>query len=111
MDRSSTDGNDSSIVSHESISLLEVDATDIDYDEKYLYAACRDQVIRVYNKEDWQLVAELSDTDTPPLAVDVDEDQLYATCEKKVYVWKKETWGMIARSNQNGPCRGPTMDG
>ncbi|MHA1135036.1 MAG: hypothetical protein ACTSSE_00955 [Candidatus Thorarchaeota archaeon] len=95
MDRSSTGGNDISIVSHESISLLEVDAIDIDYDEKYLYAACRDQVIRVFSKNDWQLVAEMSDTDSPSLAVDVDEGQVYATCEKRVYVWKKETWGMI----------------
>jgi len=94
MDRSSTGGNDASIVSHEAISLLEVDAIDIDYDEKYLYAACRDQVIRVFNKNDWQLVAELSDTDSPPLAVDVDKGQVYATCEKRVYVWKKETWGV-----------------
>ncbi|MGY5860075.1 MAG: hypothetical protein RTU63_11950 [Candidatus Thorarchaeota archaeon] len=95
MDRSSTGENDVSIVSHDSISLLEVDAIDIDYDKKYLYAACRDQVIRVYSKNNWQLVAEMSDTDSPPLAVDVDEDQVYATCEKRVYVWKKETWGMI----------------
>jgi hypothetical protein len=95
MDRSSTGGNDLSIISHESISLLEVDAIDIDYDEKYIFAACRDQVIRVFKKSDWQQVAELSDTESPPLAVDVDEDQVYATCEKRVYVWKKETWGMI----------------
>jgi hypothetical protein len=95
MDRSSKGGNDTSIVSHESISILEVDAVDIDYDEKYLYTACRDHVIRVFKKSDWQLIAELSDTESPPLAVDVDEDQIYATCERRVYVWKKETWGMI----------------
>ncbi len=94
MDRSSTGGSDSTIVSHESISLLEVDAIDIDYDDQYLYAACRDHTIRVFSKNDWKLVAELSETDTPPLAVDVDEDHIYATCERRVYVWKKDTWGM-----------------
>jgi len=95
MDNSSIGGNDSAIISHESISLLEVDALDIDYDSKYLYAACRDHKIRVYDKNNWQLVTELSETDAEPLAVDVDDEQLYATCEKRVYVWKKDTWGMI----------------
>ncbi|MGY5878984.1 MAG: WD40 repeat domain-containing protein [Candidatus Thorarchaeota archaeon] len=95
MDHSSTGGSDSAIVSYDSISLLEVDAIDIDFDEKYLYAACRDQHIRVFDKTTWQLVAELSVTDAEPLAVDVDEGQVYATCEKRVYVWKKESWGMI----------------
>ena len=95
MDHSSTGGSDGTIVSHETISLLEVDAIDIDYDENYLYAACRDQHIRVYNKSNWQLIAELNISDSAPLAVDVDEDQVYATCERKVYVWKKEKWGMI----------------
>ena len=95
MDRSSTGGSDNTIVSHESISVLEVDAIDMDYDDQYLYAACRDHTIRVYSKSNWHLVAELSETETPPLAVDVDEDQIYATCERRVYVWKKETWGMI----------------
>jgi len=95
MDHSSTGGIDSSIVSHESISLLEVDAIDVDYDDKYLYAACVDQNIRVYDKSDWQLVVELNVTDSVPLAVDVDEEQVYATCEKRVYVWKKDSWGMI----------------
>ncbi|MGY5873779.1 MAG: hypothetical protein RTV72_16140 [Candidatus Thorarchaeota archaeon] len=95
MDRSSTGGIDATIVSHQSISLLEVDAIDIAYDTKYLYAACRDQHIRVFDKTTWQLVAELGETDSTPLAVDVDEEQVYATCEKRVYVWKKDTWGMI----------------
>ncbi len=95
MDHSSTGGIDSSIVSHESVSLLEVDAIDVDYDDKYLYAACVDQNIRVYDKSDWQLVVELNVTDSVPLAVDVDEEQVYATCEKRVYVWKKDSWGMI----------------
>jgi len=95
MDHSSTGGIDSSIVSHESVSLLEVDAIDVDYDDKYLYAACVDQNIRVYDKSDWQLVVELNVTDSIPLAVDVDEEQVYATCEKRVYVWKKDSWGMI----------------
>jgi len=95
MDHSSTGGIDSNNVSHESVSLLEVDAIDVDYDDKYLYAACVDQQIRVYNKSDWQLVVELNVTDFVPLAVDVDEEQVYATCEKRVYVWKKNSWGMI----------------
>ncbi len=95
MDHSSTGGNDSTIVSHESVSLLEVDAIDIDYDDKYLYAACRDHKIRVYDKNDWQLLTELSESDAQPLAVDADDEQIFATCEKRVYVWKKETWGMI----------------
>jgi hypothetical protein len=72
-----------------------VDAVDIDYDDKYLYAACRDLRVRVWSKMDWHLVAELSETLTEPLAVDVDDEQIYATCEKRVYVWKKDTWGMI----------------
>ncbi len=95
MDNTSSSGNDSAIISHESISLLEVDAIDIDYDTDYLYAACRDQCIRVFDKNTWKLVAELSEPDSEPLAVDVDDAQVYATCEKRVYVWKKNTWGMI----------------
>lgn len=87
--------SESSSLSYETISELEVDAVDIDYDEKYIYAACRDLRVRVWSKKDWQLVAELSETLTEPLAVDVDAEQIYATCEKRVYVWKKETWGMI----------------
>ncbi|TFG31155.1 hypothetical protein EU528_06950 [Candidatus Thorarchaeota archaeon] len=95
MDHTLTGGSDSNIVSHESISLLEVDAIDIDYDDKYLYAACTDQHIRVFDKNTWQLVVELNTSDSDPLAVDVDAEQVYATCEKRVYVWKKGTWGMI----------------
>lgn len=95
MDNTLSSGNDSTIISHESISLLEVDAIDIDYDSNFLYAACRDQSIRVFDKNTWKLVAELSEPDTEPLAVDVDDAQVYATCEKRVYVWKKDTWGMI----------------
>jgi len=94
MDNTSSAGNDSTIISHESISLLEVDAIDIDYDNDYLYAACRDQSIRVFDKNTWKLVAELSEPDSEPLAVDVDDARVYATCEKRVYVWKKEGWGM-----------------
>ena len=94
MDNKSSGGNDSAIISHESISLLEVDAIDIDYDDNYLYAACRDQRIRVFDKNTWNLVAELSEPDSEPLAVDVDDSRVFATCEKRVYVWKKEGWGM-----------------
>lgn len=94
MDHSSIGGNGVANVSHESITHLDVDAVDIDFDEKYLYAACRDQHVRVYSKKDWHLVVELSQTESAPLAVDVDDTQVYATSEKRVYVWKKETWGM-----------------
>ena len=95
MDRSSTNKNDSSLVSSESVSLLDVDVVDIDFDDKFVYAACSDNHVRVYSKNNWHLVSELGETDTEPLAVDVDEEQVYATCDKRVYVWKKETYGMI----------------
>ncbi|TFF84256.1 hypothetical protein EU524_01260, partial [Candidatus Thorarchaeota archaeon] len=95
MDKTARASNDSAVVSHETVTELEVDAIDVSYDEQFLYAACRDLKIRVWSKETWQLVAELGETDTEPLAVDVDESQVYATCEKRVYVWNKESWGMI----------------
>lgn len=95
MDRSSNNKNDSSLVSSDSVSLLDVDVVDIDFDDKFVYAACSDNHVRVYSKNKWQMVAELGETDTEPLAVDVDEEQVYATCDKRVYVWKKETYGMI----------------
>jgi hypothetical protein len=95
MDHLSTGESDSAIISHETVSLLDVDALDIAHDEKYLYAACRDNHIRVFRKIDWQQIADLSETESVPLAVDVDAEQVFATCEKRVYVWKKETWGMI----------------
>jgi tetratricopeptide (TPR) repeat protein len=79
---------------HEVIAALEADAVHIVHDERFLYAACRDLKVRVWSKEDWQLVAELGETSTEPLMVHVDEDRVYATCERRVYVWKKETWGM-----------------
>ncbi|MFX0055510.1 MAG: hypothetical protein ACFFAX_09680 [Promethearchaeota archaeon] len=79
---------------HEVIAVLEADAVHIVHDERFLYAACRDLKVRVWSKEDWQLVAELGETSTEPLVVHVDEDRVYATCERRVYVWKKETWGM-----------------
>ena len=87
--------NDSAHVSYETVVELDVDAIDIAYDDRFLYAACRDQRVRVWSKESWQLVAELGETATEPLAVDVDETEVYATCEKRVYVWNKESWGMI----------------
>lgn len=94
MDKSSLGSNDSVPVSYEKVILLEAPAVDLTYDESFLYAACKDQRIRVWSKTDWQLVAELGETDTPPLIVDVDDTQVFATCERRVYVWKKETWGM-----------------
>ncbi|MHA3963928.1 MAG: WD40 repeat domain-containing protein [Candidatus Thorarchaeota archaeon SMTZ1-45] len=94
MDKGSLGSNDSVPVSHEKVIHLEVSAVDLTYDEIFLYAACRDQRVRVWSKTDWQLVAELGETDTPPLVVDVDDTQVFATCERRVYVWKKDTWGM-----------------
>jgi predicted negative regulator of RcsB-dependent stress response len=79
---------------HEVASHLEADVVNVAHDDRYLYAACRDLKVRVWSKGDWQLVAELGDTITEPLAVHVDEEQVFATCERRVYVWKKETWGM-----------------
>jgi len=87
-------GNDAMPLNHEIVTKLEAPAVDLTHDEDFLYVACRDQRIRVWGKTDWQLVAELGETDTPPLAVDVDEDEVFATCERRVYVWKKDTWGM-----------------
>jgi len=79
---------------HEMVTILEEAAVDLTYDENYLYAACQDHRIRVWVKNDWQLIAELGETDTPPIVVDVDNTQVFATCERRVYVWKKESWGM-----------------
>jgi tetratricopeptide (TPR) repeat protein len=94
MDKGSLGSNDAVPLGHELVIKLEAPAVDLTYDENFLYAACRDQRVRVWSKTDWQLVAELGETDTPPLVVDVDDTQVFATCERRVYVWKKETWGM-----------------
>ncbi len=85
----------SSSVTHEEVTVLEVDAVDISYDDRFLYAACKDKYVRVWSKGDWQLVAELGETNSEPLAVHVDKDHVYATCERRVYMWRKGTWGMI----------------
>ncbi len=94
MDKGSLGSNDSASLSHEIVIKLDAPAVDITYDEHYLYAACQDYRVRVWSKTDWRKVAELKDTDTPPLIVDVDNTQVFATCERRVYVWKKETWGL-----------------
>ena len=94
MDKGSLGSNDATLLSHEIVTILEAPAVDLTHDENFLYAACRDQRVRVWSKTDWQLVAELGETDTPPLVVDVDDTQVFATCERRVYVWNKETWGM-----------------
>ncbi|MFW9809657.1 MAG: hypothetical protein ACFFE6_09780 [Candidatus Thorarchaeota archaeon] len=94
MDKGSPGSNDSKALSHEIISTLDASAVDITYDDKFLYAACDDLRVRVWSKDNWQLVAELGETDTPPLVVDVDDTQVFATCERRVYVWNKATWGM-----------------
>ena len=46
---------------HEMVTILEEAAVDLTYDENYLYAACQDHRIRVWVKNDWQLIAELGD--------------------------------------------------
>jgi tetratricopeptide (TPR) repeat protein len=94
MDKGSSGSNDVNSLSYEIITTLDTSAVDITYDDKFVYAACEDLRVRVWSKDDWQLVAELGETDTPPLVVDVDDTQVFATCEKRVYVWNKETWGM-----------------
>jgi WD40 repeat protein len=94
MDKGSLGSNDSASLSHEIVIILDTPAVDITYDENYLYAACQDHRVRVWSKTDWRKVAELKETDTPPLIVDVDNTQVFATCERRVYVWKKETWGL-----------------
>ncbi|MHA2081728.1 MAG: hypothetical protein ACW99H_11345, partial [Candidatus Thorarchaeota archaeon] len=94
MYKSSSSSNAITPLSQEIVTILEAPTIDLSYDENFLYAACRDQRIRVWSKTDWEIVAELGDTDTPPLVVDVDDTQVFATCERRVYVWKKETWGM-----------------
>ena len=82
MDKGSLGANDSVPLGHEMVTKLDAPAVDITYDENFLYAACRDQRVRVWSKTDWQLVAELGETDTPPLGVDVDDTQVFATCER-----------------------------
>ena len=64
-------------------------------DDKCIYAACTDSKVRVWSKGDWELIAELGETTSPLLAVHVDDENVYATCERRVYVWNKSTWGMI----------------
>ncbi|TXT55363.1 MAG: hypothetical protein BAJATHORv1_40274 [Candidatus Thorarchaeota archaeon] len=80
---------------HETVAVLEMNATHIVHDTSYLYAACSDQRVRVISREDWQIKAVLGETSSEPLSVHVDDEHIYATCEKRVYVWKKETWGML----------------
>jgi len=82
-------------VTHEEVTVLEVDAVDVSYDDRFLYAACKDNYVRVWSKGDWQLVAELGETNSKPLTVHVGKDHVYATCERRVYMWLKGTWGMI----------------
>ena len=70
-------------------------STALTRDKEHLFAACHDKKIRVWTKKDWKMVAELGETSTEPLTVHVDETQVFATCERRVYVWKKNAWGMI----------------
>ena len=50
------------------IAKLEAEAVHLYQDEKYVYAACTDSKDRVWSKGDWQLIAELGETTSPPLA-------------------------------------------
>jgi hypothetical protein len=94
MEKGSSSSNDLKLLVHETVTTLNASAVDITHDSKFMYTACIDQRVRVWSKDEWQLVAELGDTDTPPLVVDVDDTQVFATCERRVYVWNKETWGL-----------------
>ena len=80
---------------HSIVRQLNAEAVYVSIDDDFVYAACTDMKVRVWARKDWQLVAELGETSSPPLAVHVDEEQVFATCEKRVYVWNKKTWGMI----------------
>jgi WD40 repeat protein len=91
--RSST--NEGQTISYEIIETLEADVVHLCHDEKFLYAACRDQYVRVWSKESWELEAELGEVSSIPLSVQVDDEQVYATCAQKVYVWNKGSWGML----------------
>ena len=82
-------------VAHEEVTTLEIDAVDISYDDRFLYAACKDKYVRVLSKGDWQLVAELGETNSEPLTVHVGKEHVYAACERRVYMWQKGTWGLI----------------
>ncbi len=82
-------------LNHEILAKIPGEVVSIDQDDEFLYAAFNDLKVRVISKEDWQIEAVLGDTNSEPLAVNVDDEHLYATCEKRVYVWKKGTWGMI----------------
>ena len=90
-----SDATADSNLGHEMIAMLEADVVGMHQDEKFVYAACRDQKVRVWAKDNWQLETTLGDTDSLPLAVQVDKEHLFVTCEKRVYVWRKDTWGMI----------------
>ncbi len=80
---------------HETITLLETDVLSVVHDDEHVYAACKDMKVRVWAKSNWHLVATLGDTSSEPLGLHIDNEHIYATCEKRVYVWKKHTWGMI----------------
>lgn len=95
MPNSSSGGNEVLPLSCEVITVLDADAVHVVHDANFIYAACRDLKVRVWSNKDWQLMVELGETNSEPLAVYVDDEQVYATCERRVYVWKKENWGMV----------------
>ncbi len=80
---------------HEIVAELECDTTHLNHDANFVYAACTDLKVRVISKADWQIEVVLGDTSSIPLSVHVDDENVYATCERRVYVWSKENWGMI----------------
>ncbi|MHA1927187.1 MAG: hypothetical protein ACTSV2_01270 [Candidatus Thorarchaeota archaeon] len=79
---------------HEIVAELECETTHLNHDEKFVYAACTDMKIRVISKDNWQIEVELGETSSIPLSVHVDDENVYATCERRVYVWSKENWGL-----------------
>jgi tetratricopeptide (TPR) repeat protein len=80
---------------YEVVSSMEADAIYACHDEKFVYIACRDNRIRVWSKANWKLETVLGETSSLPLRVQVDDEQVYVTCEKRLYVWNKQSWGMI----------------
>ncbi|NHJ14511.1 MAG: hypothetical protein EAX95_12600 [Candidatus Thorarchaeota archaeon] len=111
MPNSSSGGDEVLPIGCEVVAVLDADAVHVVHDESFLYAACRDLKVRVWSKKDWQLVAELGETASEPLAVHVDEEQVFATCERRVYVWKKENWGMVGWFELTYPAISSTLHG
>ncbi len=90
---------------------LNIDVTSLTFDEKYLYVGCQDNQVRVWTKDAKQQVAALDEPVSLPLAIHVDADQIYATCEKRVYVWRKQDFGIIGWFDLTYPAITSTLQG